>query len=127
MLQCDGVNGQHCSCHGLPFVKQLTEKQRVDAVAQVVQLNPVPYKSESLLDWCVKYLLRRQHLQPGCIIPAVPPPTPLPLSTALPAITRPSPGMAWWSTSHDMHYQGWVMSLIPALPTGGNNHGQSRV
>lgn len=127
LLQCDGFNGQYCSYHGRPYLKQLSKEQKVAAIARVIELDPVPYRSEALLDWCLEYLHEHWHPNPGHVIPAALPHVPLPPSMASLVAVQAPMHMTWRSTSHDMRYQGWVTSLIPGLPAGGNNHGPSCV
>ncbi|KAI1784559.1 hypothetical protein LXA43DRAFT_1101235 [Ganoderma leucocontextum] len=124
--ECVGVNGQRCCNHGLQFFMQLTEKQLVHAVAQVVQLEPFPYHSEALLDWCVNYLLPRHDLLPGHLIPPARAPPPQPTSTASTRVAPPPRGLTRPSTPRDRRYRGWVTNLIPALSAGGNNPGPLR-
>lgn len=128
--QCRGVDGVRCDSHGLPYGKQLTEKQRVAALAQVVQLEPFPYKFEALLDWCVNYVTQRQHHLAGSENSEPAAQVCLRRSSAPPPPARPSSRAVTAATSHAMRHRRWVSSLIPtqSLSAGcSTSRGLSRV
>ena len=54
--QCQGRDGSTCYAHGLQFPKQLSVAERVMLVWRVVALEPIPYDSQSLAQWCIDYL-----------------------------------------------------------------------
>ncbi|KAI1797037.1 hypothetical protein LXA43DRAFT_1089559 [Ganoderma leucocontextum] len=127
---CLGIDGCRCHHNGVQYLKQLTEPQRVAAVAEVVQLEPFPYNSEALLDWCVNYLVTRQHHLPGQFHPERAAPAPQPPIAASAPLPHPPLRVVAPATSHETRHRRWVSSLIPPLsnnPSGVSRRAPSRV
>ncbi|EJF55411.1 hypothetical protein DICSQDRAFT_175949, partial [Dichomitus squalens LYAD-421 SS1] len=59
---CVRKDGDPCWIHGKSFRRQLTGLERVTVVLQVVTLEPAPYESSELTNWCMEYLGSRQAL-----------------------------------------------------------------